>query len=125
MANLLRKIVKDVQDIKQIINIPEMKTQKDVIKENIKLNEAEIKKYELVQTLNLDNLISSLNKLNELTPSFFPTNELQCSSENLCKFFTQTYSKEHIENLLQTRQELQQQLDKIKLKIDKARKPST
>jgi len=121
MANLLRKMVKNVQDITLISNIPEMKLLRDSIKEDIKLNEAEIEKYNTIKQMNLDNLITSLTVLNQLTPPFFPT-ELQNSSKNICEFLQNTNDKQHIDQLLQTREELNDKLIKIKEKIDKARK---
>ena len=52
MATFLKKMVKEVQDIKQLIDIPEMKKQRDVVKQDIQLNDAEIAKYELFKKMN-------------------------------------------------------------------------
>ena len=122
MATFLKKMVKEVQDIKQLIDIPEMKKQRDVIKQDIQLNDAEIAKYELFKKMNLDTLISTLNTLNDQTPPFFPTTELQSSSSQICKFIKQQYSEQSLEILLSKQKDLQEQLEKIKHKLDKARK---
>jgi uncharacterized protein YPO0396 len=122
MATFLKKMVKEVQDIKQLIDIPEMKKQRDVIKQDIQLNDAEIAKYELFKKMNLDTLIATLNTLNDKTPPFFPTTELQSSSSQICKFIKQQYSEQSFEILLSKQKDLQEQLEKIKHKLDKARK---
>ena len=122
MATFLKKMVKEVQDIKQLIDIPEMKKQRDVIRQDIQLNDAEIAKYELFKKMNLDTLISTLNTLNDQTPPFFPTTELQSSSSQICQFFKQQYSEQSFEILLSKQKDLQEQLEKIKHKLDKARK---
>ena len=122
MATFLKKMVKEVQDIKQLIDIPEMKKQRDVIKQDIQLNDAEIAKYELFKKMNLDTLIATLNTLNDQTPPFFPTTELQSRSSQICKFIKQQYSEQSLEILLSKQKDLQEQLEKIKHKLDKARK---
>jgi Zn-dependent metalloprotease len=122
MATFLKKMVKEVQDIKQLIDIPEMKKQREAIKQDIQINDAEIAKYDLFTKMKLDNVIETLNTLNEQTPAFFPTTELQSSSSQLCEFFKQQYSAKALENLLSKQHDLQEQLEKIKHKLDKARK---
>ena len=99
-----------------------MKKQREAIKQEIQLNDAEIAKYELFNKMNLDNLIATLNTLNDQTPAFFPTPELQASSSQLCQFFKQQYSAQKLESLVSKHKDLQEQLDKIKHKLDKARK---
>ena len=120
MATFIRKMVKEVQDVKQLINIPEMKQQRDLIKHNIQLNADEIAKYELLQKMDLNNLITVLNGLNERTPNFFQTTELHTSSVKLVQFFKQ-YCEPKITVLLTEQSDLEDQLEKIKNKINKAR----
>ena len=120
MATFIRKMVKEVQDVKQLINIPEMKQQRDLIKHDIQLNADEIAKYELCKKSDLNNLITMLNVFNEQTPNFFPTPELHTSSINLVQFFKQ-YSETNITLLLTKQADLQDKLEKIKNKINKAR----
>jgi hypothetical protein len=122
MATFLKKMVKEVQDIKQLIDIPEMKKQREAIKQDIQINDDEIAKYDLFTKMKLDNVIETLNTLNVQTPAFFPTTELQTSSIQLCDFFKQQYSAKALELLLSKKHDLQEQLEKIKHKLDKARK---
>ncbi len=125
MATLIRKALTEVRNVKSLMDIPEMKRERDAIREKMSTNAEEIERQKMVMTHNasVDRAIAGLSELNQL--AFFPNGELLGHSNLILNYLTETRDKSSrvLADLDIAQKKMTNELDKITAKIKTTRTP--